>query len=150
MLTDEQRHAVLLTFLFVVFLAVQPKEASMVRVVRTAVASVVTVVAIAWLLVSCAEPPASTDAGRDPEVARCCDWFILPWLDKPHECLDTQPSPRKIRPGLSRRLRIRGAAIDRQHARKRENLTGSVLGKRRRGRNIHRWRIQVACGPSSH
>lgn len=48
-LTDEQRHAVFIAFLFVAYVAVNPEE-PMVRVVRTGVAGVIAAVAIAWLV----------------------------------------------------------------------------------------------------
>lgn len=61
------------------------------RVARTTVAVAIAVFAIGWLvLAGCGfDKPSSTDAGADPEISQCCDWWIVPLLyDKPQVCLD--------------------------------------------------------------
>lgn len=60
----------------------------LIRALRISVAAAISAVAIAWLLVSCMEPPPSTDAGADPSISDCCNWYILPLLyDRPQACL---------------------------------------------------------------
>lgn len=59
----------------------------MIRLARITVAAVVSAVAIAWLLVACIERPTSSDAGADPDISACCDWFFAPWLSAPGDCL---------------------------------------------------------------
>ena len=51
--------------------------------------------AVAVALVGCSfgDRPASTDAGADPDISACCDWFnpvlrALHYVDDPQVCLD--------------------------------------------------------------
>ena len=35
------------------------------------------------------ESPPSTDAGADPQISQCCDWYLVPLLyPRPQVCLD--------------------------------------------------------------
>lgn len=58
------------------------------RAIRTAVATALTAAAIVWLLLACIARPPSTDAGPDPAISGCCDYFLLPvYFDHPETCL---------------------------------------------------------------
>jgi len=40
-------------------------------------------------LAACQDSPPSTDAGADPDISACCNWFILPLIyERPQACLD--------------------------------------------------------------
>lgn len=69
----------------------------MIRLARITVSAVISAVAIAWLLVSCVERPSPNDAGYDPDITDCCDWFVAPWLDRPQACLCDHTEPGEQR-----------------------------------------------------
>lgn len=70
----------------------------MIRALRVTVAAVASAVAIAWLLLSCSERPASTDAGPDPDISACCLWWVFPLgYDRPQKCLDEHTAEGECR-----------------------------------------------------
>lgn len=44
---------------------------------------------VLWLLLGgCTSRPPSTDAGPDPDVSACCNWYVFPLAyDRPGACL---------------------------------------------------------------
>jgi hypothetical protein len=64
------------------------------RAARCAAAPVIASLAIAYILVACVDRLPTTDAGADPSISDCCNWFILPLLyDRPGECLCKHTDP---------------------------------------------------------
>lgn len=54
------------------------------------------------LSLTCAEQPPSTDAGADPDISACCDWYnpvlrVLFDLPDPRACLIAQTAPGECR-----------------------------------------------------
>lgn len=44
--------------------------------------------ALAFMPLACMDSPPSTDAGADPDISACCDWYYMPWRADPQTCLE--------------------------------------------------------------
>lgn len=50
-------------------------------------------------LVACLpDDPPSTDAGADPDISACCNWYVFPLAyPRPQSCLDDHTAPGECR-----------------------------------------------------